>query len=82
MDSMTKYKIILLALLLATGFALFASLHSAWLMTSPLSAAQIARARHDCRFWLELFALSILLSVCVGSRMIWLHRKLQDKLSA
>ncbi len=78
---MTKYKLILPALLLASGFMLFASLHSAWRMTSPLPTAQIAQASHDCRFWLELFGLSILLSVVVGSRMIWLHRKLQEKSS-
>jgi hypothetical protein len=73
---MRKYKLILLALVLASGFALYASLYFAWLTATPLSAAQLARAQHDCYFWFVLFVISFLLNIFVVGKMVRLRRKI------
>jgi TRAP-type C4-dicarboxylate transport system permease small subunit len=76
---MTKYKLILLALILVSGFALYSSLYFAWLTATPLSAGQLARAQYDCYFWFALFVVAILLSIFVVVRIIRLRRKMREK---
>jgi len=78
---MTKYKLSLFALILVSGFTLYSSLYFAWLMATPLSASQLARAQYDCYSWFAFFVVSILLSIWIAVRMVRLRRKLRDKIS-
>jgi hypothetical protein len=78
---MAKYKLILFALILVSGFTLYSSLYFAWLTATPLSAGQLARAQYDCYSWFAYFVISILLSIWIVVRMVRLRRKLRDKIS-
>ena len=78
---MTKYKLSLLALIPASGFALYSWLYFGWLTATPLSAGQLARAQYDCYFWFALFVVAVLLGIFVVVKMIRLRRKMRDKIS-
>jgi hypothetical protein len=78
---MTKYKLSLFVLILASGFELYASLYFAWLTAAPLSPGQLARAQYDCYCWFAFFVVSILLSIWIAVNMVRLRRKLRDKIS-
>jgi hypothetical protein len=78
---MTKYKLSLLALILASGFALYSFLYFAWLTATPLSAGQLARAQYDCYCWFAFFVVGVLLSIFLVLRMIRLRRKMRNKVS-
>jgi membrane protein implicated in regulation of membrane protease activity len=73
---MRKYWIILIALILVSGLAMYETLFFAWLGATPLSVGQYERARYDCHCWSAIFVVSALLTVSVIARMIWLRRKI------
>ncbi len=79
--TMKKYKIILVVLILVSLFALYSAVFFGWLTATPLSPVQLKRAEYDYYCWFSLFVISFLSGIAVTARMIWLRRKLRDKIS-
>jgi len=78
---MKKYKIILAGLILISLFALYSASYFGWLTATPLSPSELRRVHYDYNCWFSVFVISVLSIIAVIARMIWLRRKLRDKIS-
>ncbi len=79
LEHVRKYWISLFTSILSSALALYATLFFAWRTATPLSSAQLARAKYDCYSWFGIFAVSVSLAIVILTRIIWLHRRLRHK---